>query len=161
MPTKAKTLDNMSKHLTRSEIEARQSAEAGVMPTRFPRKPPAFIKAKTPERKIWDRVLADMKDYEILDCLDSDVLGLYCSKMVRWVEAQAAYTRLRKAADGGDELSKADLKLLVSISSEMQALEVGILAYATKLGLTPDGRARLARKLAEQEEDDPDADLFG
>ena len=35
-----------------------------------------------------------------------------------------------------------------------------ILAYAGKLGLTPESRNRLAKRLAEQEEEDPDADLF-
>ena len=159
MPTKTKTLDNMSKHLTRAETEARQEAEESVMPNRAPKKPPAYIKAKTRERKIWDKVLRAMDGYDILDLLDADTLGLYCSKLARWETLEREYSDLRERFYADGRLGK-DLKLLAAISAEMQTLEAGILTYATKLGLTPDGRARLARRLAEQAAPDPDDDLF-
>lgn len=159
MPTKAKTLDNMSKHLTAKEIAARQDAEERVMPTRAPKKRPRYIKAHTREQKIWDKVLADMAGYDILDTLDSDTLGLYCSKLARWEEIEGAYSELRRRYHDEGYQGK-DLKLLASLSSELQSLEAGILTYATKLGLTPDGRARLARRLADQQSPGADDDLF-
>lgn len=158
MPTKTKTLDNMSKHLTAEEISARQEAEAAVMPTRAISKRPKYIRAKSREQKIWDKVLAGMAGYDILDLLDADTLGLYCSKLARWETIEEQYTVLRERIQRGDILV-GDLKLLAALSSELQSLEAGILTYATKLGLTPDGRARLARKLAEQEPG-ADDDLF-
>lgn len=159
MPTKTKTLDNMSKHLTQEELAARQEAEDAVMPTRTPTRPPSYIKAKSRERKIWDKVIKAMAGYDILDLLDTDTLGLYCSKMARWETLEREYSAMRERFYEEGRLGK-DLKLLAAISSEMQALEAGILTYATKLGLTPDGRARLARKLAEQAAPGADDDLF-
>lgn len=159
MPTKAKTLDNMSKHLTQEELAARQGAEGAVMPTRMPTRPPSYIKAKSRERKIWDKVINAMAGYDILDLLDVDTLGLYCSKIARWELLEKEYSALRAQFDEQGRLGK-DLKLLAAVSSEMQSLEAGILTYATKLGLTPDGRARLARKLADQQVPGADDDLF-
>ena len=92
------------------------------------------------------KVLAGMKDYDILDLLDADTLGLYCSKLARWEEIERAYSELRERYREDGYQGK-DLKLLAALSSELQSLEAGILTYATKLGLTPDGRARLARRL--------------
>lgn len=159
MPTKTKTLDNMSKHLTSDEIAARQDAEEHVMPTRAITKRPRYIRAKSREQKIWDKVLAGMKGYDILDLLDADTLGLYCSKLARWEEIEHAYSQLRERYREDGYQGK-DLKLLASLSSELQSLEAGILTYATKLGLTPDGRARLARRLADQQAPGADDDLF-
>ena len=159
MPENTKTVANMAKHLTQSELAARREAEAQAMPTRLPKKPPRYIKAKTVERQIWDQVMKDMQGYDILDVLDCDTLGLYCAKLARWRELQDEYQALRKRQreQGG---SAFELKTMAAVSAELQSLENGILTYATKLGLTPDGRARLARRIAEQQEQDEYGDLF-
>ena len=159
MPTKTKTLDNMSKHLTAEEISAREDAEARVMPSCMPSKPPKYIRSKSPERRIWDKVIGDMAGYDILDLLDTDTLGLYCSMLARWEEHERTYVAMRaRVRDEG--YTGTDLKLLAAVSAEMRSLESGILTYATTLGLTPDGRARLARRLADQQAPGADDDLF-
>lgn len=169
MPTRTKALDNITKHLTREEITARQDAEERVMPSRMPAKPPRYIKSGSRERKIWDRILKSMAGYDILDVLDADTLGVYCSKQARWEELaqeregiRDALVQLREgsASYRADPAYTAALKSLAVVSSELRDLENGLLTYATKLGLTPDGRARLARKLAEQQDQGPDDDLF-
>jgi len=156
MPTPTKRLENMDKHLTAAEIEARDQAERAAMPARLPARPKT-IGAKSPERKIWDRILRDMADFCILDRLDTDALTIYCSQVVRW---QKLSDMMRLQLTDFDELTPGDVKAFLSRDAEMQQLERSILSYASKLGLTPDGRARLARRLAEQEPDDPDGDLF-
>ena len=49
---------------------------------------------------------------------------------------------------------------MIGLSDSLQSIEREILSYASKLGLTPESRARLAKRIAEQDEDDPDGDLF-
>ena len=55
------------------------------------------------------------------------------------------------------------VKTLDNMSKHLTKAEISereILSYASKLGLTPESRARLAKRIAEHDEDDPDGDLF-
>ena len=159
MPTPIKSLDNMQKHLTKAEIDARGAQEAAAMPSRMPRKPKLILKDKA-AGKHWSRILRDMDGLEIIDVLDTDVLAIYCSKLSRRDELQAQYLILRERYASEPDSDNAIIKLMISISSEMQSIERDLLAYASKLGLTPESRVRLAKRMAEQEEYDPDGDLF-
>ena len=155
MPTGVKNLDNMSKHLTQEEIQARLQAEADYQPTRTP-DPPAGFNKKTAERRIWDRVISDMEGYKILDRLDADVLEIYCRQQVRLRMLQNMLDRMINGEDG-KLTSKAFLDLLTKIKD----LEGTILNYAGRLGLTPESRARLAKNAAQPDPDEEDGDLFG
>ena len=157
MPTPVKSLDNMSKHLTRAEREAREGQEDKTMPARKPKKPGLITKDKA-AAKHWARILKDMADLDILDVLDSDALGIYCAKLARRDDLQEHYLDVRARYAEAKESSV--LRTMVKLSSELQSIERELLAYASRLGLTPESRTRLARKQAEQEEDDPDWDLF-
>ena len=157
MPTPVKSLDNMSKHLTKAEIEARSGQEAAASPARRPKKPKLIIRDKA-AGKHWSRILRDMDGLEIIDILDTDALAIYCAKLARRDELQALYLDRRRQY--AEEPSNAMLKTMVSLSGELQAIERDLLAYASKLGLTPESRVRLAKRMAEQNEYDPDADLF-
>ena len=156
MPTPVKSLDNMTKHLTRAEIEARSGQEA-VLPSRTPKKPKLIIQDKA-AGKHWSRILKAMEGLEIIDILDTDTLAIYCAKLARRDTLQAAYLKWRSLYD--DDPENATLKIMIGLSSELQSIERDLLTYASKLGLTPESRVRLAKRLAEQEEYDPDADLF-
>ena len=138
MPTAAKTSANMAKHMTQSEIEARQQAEEAVMPSRridAPRRQkPELIRKDPAAVKYWARILQDMDGLEILDILDTDALGIYCAKMARRDDLQRYYLQLRSAYE--DEPTRANLKDMIGISAEIQAVETSLLAYATKLGRT-------------------------
>ena len=157
MPTPVKSLDNMSKHLTKAEIEARGAKESAAMPSRTPKKPKLILRDKA-AGKHWSRILHAMAGLEIIDVLDTDVLGIYCAKLARRDELQALYLHQQElyAADPVNAI----LKIMIDLSGELQSIERDLLAYASKLGLTPESRARLAKRMAEQEEFDPDADLF-
>lgn len=157
MPTPVKSLDNMSKHLTKSEREARENQEGSAMPSRKPKKPKLIIQDKA-AAKHWARILADMEGMEIIDVLDTDALAIYCAKLSRRDDLQAQYLKWR--ALYASEPDNGTLKIMISLSGELQSIERELLSYASKLGLTPESRARLAKRLAEQEEFDPDADLF-
>ena len=156
MPTPVKSLDNMTKHLTKAEIEARSGQEA-ILPSRTPKKPKLIIQDKA-AGKHWSRILKAMEGLEIIDILDTDTLAIYCAKLARRDTLQAAYLKWRNLYD--DDPENATLKIMIGLSSELQSIERDLLTYASKLGLTPESRVRLAKRLAEQEEYDPDADLF-
>ena len=157
MPTPVKSLENMSKHLTKAEIDARSALESAAMPSRTPKKPKLIIQDKA-AGKHWSRILKAMDGLEIIDVLDTDVLAIYCAKLSRRDELQAQYLVQREHYAANPDSTT--LKLMVSISSELQSIERDLLAYASKLGLTPESRVRLAKRMAEQEEYDPDGDLF-
>ena len=152
MPTPPKTTANMAKHLTREELEARAQAEADFLPTRTPAPPKGFT-VKSAERRIWDRIIQDMEGYKILDRLDTDVLEIYCRQLVRLKTLRSMFDRMVDA----DEWP---IKTVLSTSAEIKGLEGTILSYATKLGLTPESRARLALNAVEPPDEDPDGDMF-
>ena len=156
MPTPVKALDNMSKHLTKAEISEREAAEA-MLPSRAPKRPKLIIQDKA-AKKHWNRILQDMEGLDIIDVLDTDMLAIYCAKLSRRDDLQTKYLQVRELYAA--EPDNANLKILISLSDEMQSIERDLLAYASKLGLTPESRARLAKRMAEQEEYDPDGDLF-
>lgn len=156
MPTRVKSTSNMSKHLTQAEREAREEQE-NRLPDRKLTKP-KILKDDKPATAHWTRILRNMQGLGILDSLDADMLGIYCTKLARRDELQALYLTRRAsyAADGNGSA----LKDMLSISESLRSIERDLMAYANNLGLTPESRARLAKRLAEQEEADPDADLY-
>ena len=157
MPTPVKSLDNMNKHLTKAELDARGAQEKTTMPSRTPKKPKLIVQDKA-AGKHWSRILRDMAGLEIIDVLDTDALAIYCAKLARRDDLQATYLNARTVY--AEEPDKVTLKAMVALSGELQAIERDLLSYASKLGLTPESRARLAKRMAEQEEYDPDGDLF-
>jgi len=158
MPTPVKSLENMNKHLTKAELETREAQETKAMPSRTPKKPKLIIQDPDAKRH-WSRILKAMDGLEIIDVLDTDMLSIYCAKLARRDGLQSMYLEKRQAYLTGSD-PQAMIKVMISLSSELQYIERDLLAYASKLGLTPESRVRLAKRMAEQEEQDPDADLF-
>lgn len=86
MPTAPKPAENMTKHLTQKEREARERAEAGVLPDRGrePRlKKPAIVSSNKRANAYWNQTLKQMEGLVLLDDLDSTVLAGYCSMLAR------------------------------------------------------------------------------
>ncbi len=145
-------------HMTRDEREARVAAEGRVQPGRKLRRP-RLLTGDKPAAKHWSRILRDMEGTGILDVLDSDALGIYCAKLARRDDLQARYLALRDAhADAQNAMSA---KTMIALSAELQSAEAQLLSYASKLGLTPDSRLRMARRSAVPDDADPNSDLFG
>lgn len=163
MPTQTKSLENMTKHLTNAEKEARQTAESSLRRENARLKKPTFVTG--PAAKLWTLTLQRMEGIELLDDLDSEILGLYCDQMARRNDLE----RLRKKAvkefnrmtKAGDEGAVKYLEQADGLAAKVASLERQILQYAEKLGLTPSGRIRIARRRAEGAQPEPDDDLFG
>ena len=76
----------MSKHLTKEEREAREQAEAAVLPDRGREaklKKPAIVSASKRANAYWNQILKQMEGLVLLDDLDSTVLAGYCSMLAR------------------------------------------------------------------------------
>jgi phage terminase small subunit len=79
-------------------------------------------------RKVFDATKRRMKGLQLLDNIDADLLAIYSDAVVRY----------QKEADVEKRQSWGRL----------------VMSYAEKLGISPTGRARLARKVAEKREQD-------
>lgn len=168
MAKQAKTLDVMSKNLTKAERTARDEAEAAVMPdrSRVNLKTPAYVRSDKAAAKYWRSILKRMEGISLLDDLDTEILAVYCSMLSRRDATQAMYAVLLREAEGEELDSEAVVAALGKMEGllvKLQGQERSILQYADKLGLTPSGRVALSRKRAAKvggEVGDPD-DLFG
>lgn len=165
MPANVKVSDNQEKHLTKAEIQARQAAEAEVMPDRpVTLKVPKSLNKDTVAQRYWKSILERMEGLSILDDLDSEMLAIYCSALSRREALNALCRELMAAMEKspGAATRLEMIERLDGLMAKLQSHEKTLLSYADKLGMTPEARARLARKRAAQEaEKGPDADLFG
>lgn len=157
MPTPVKASENMTKHTTKAEQEARAEAEADVLPDRGTVNlvKPSWLTGRG--AKYWQLILDRMEGTAILDDLDSEMLAVYCSQLQEREALQKMLKDARKPKDG--EPKQEDI---LAIGKRIDALDRSLLAYAEKLGCTPSGRVRLAQKrAAAAAEVEPNGDLFG
>jgi phage terminase small subunit len=144
--------------------------------------PPSWI-SKT-SKEIFDDVISDYKKLhaEILCDLDMNELTMYCDSLANYLFHKENLPKFRQKmnelidqADGVADKAKEDedyksyRDLLGSIRSlsysikneedEMYRQESLFMQHANQLGLTPEGRARLAdrKKIQEEEDKDPGA----
>ena len=152
MPTPPKKLGNLKKHLTSEEIKKREAAEAATVQSgkrRYIKKPPK-IAGNPQAKKIWSRTIRALEGIDLLGNADADTLAQYCM-------ISARIELLEEKLFGGGAASE-DAALL----SRLEAAERLQLSYADKLGLTPQGRARLAVRAAQAPEEPPEErDLYG
>lgn len=164
MPTPVSRIENMTRHMTNEERAARLAAEQSIQRQEVTLTCPPFV-SDAAAKKFWAQTIARMEGIELLDDLDSEVLGLYCVQLSRRNELErlrkSAVRAYRKAEKEGDAHAPEYLDQADHLAGKVAALERQILQYADKLGLTPAGRLRMARRRAENQAIDPDEDLFG
>jgi P27 family predicted phage terminase small subunit len=141
------------KHWTKKEVEARQRAAAKLTrPKKKNLKMPAWLDDEA--KSVWRKTIRDMKDFDVLDKVDEDVLAAYCDAVARHKELsevirEKGYTTTNAS---GSEVEAPWVKTQLSYARL-------ILQYSDKLGLNANARARLAKRIADEEQD-PNADLF-
>ena len=123
MPTAAKPSENMTKHLTKAEREARERAEAGVLPDRGrePKlKKPAIVSSNRRANAYWNQILKQMDGLVLLDDLDSTVLAGYCSMLARRDETTLLVNQLmaRLGVQGAVEVGAKRRKSDASMSDQ-------------------------------------------
>ena len=145
MPKPVKVLDNISKHLTRSERDARAAAEGSVRRETSSRiRVPARLSPAA--RVIFVETRRRLRGLEILDGSDTNALALYSDIL-------AKFQTMSKEIDASDYPDPDLIKLC-------QAWLPKIQGYEDRLGLNPSARARLARKKAAREPADKLAQLL-
>jgi len=138
MPTPPKRLENTSKHWTNQERAARADAERNMKnPARVVLRAPAWLGEDA--LKIWATLKRKLRKVDLLDSLDTDLLAIYC-------DAQAHYQAISRNLHDA-EASNPNVDEMIK---EAQAWARLISSYAEKLGLSPNARARLAKKKAEE-----------
>ena len=165
MPNAVKTGDGLTWHRTKAEIEAREKAEAEVLPIRPVKLTlPKSLKGDKAAQKYWKTIVEKMEGLAILDDLDTEMLAIYVSSLSRRDDLQAQCREMMDLAlkETEPETKLAMLGRLDSLIGRVQAHEKTLLSYAGALGMTPEARVRLARKRAAKAmEPEPDDDLFG
>ena len=137
-------MDNSKRHMTNAEKNKRIEAEKALERKKVNIRMPTRLKENKTAAAHWKMTVKRMNEIGVLDDLDTDTLAIYCETLAR-------YDQLESLAN--------DDPLDMAILRGLQAQSRLIIQYAEKLALTPESRARLAKKRAEKE-DDPNADLF-
>lgn len=167
MSAPVKTLENMAKHLTKEETEARQTAEAEMLPARplDPERPPKSLIGDNAARRYWRSILNKQAGLAILDELDAETLAVYCSMLSRRDAMNKLCVQLVAEACVKGLSSDERLALMDradGLSSRLQTHEKTLLAYANALGLTSSARVQRARRRAAAAANPPPPDdMFG
>lgn len=141
MPTPVKTTDKMTKHLTRAERGLRKAAEGELTrKKRVQLRIPKWLGAEA--RLVWLDTRKKLKGVVLLDNLDANLLAVYCNTVVHYQKACERMNRLDE--NGLSATTEEDEKAV-------QAWVLRILTLSEKLGLSPTGRARLAKNKAAKE----------
>jgi P27 family predicted phage terminase small subunit len=146
-------VESTRKHLTNEEKERRENGEkAFLRDEEVLIQLPEYLNDDREGQRVWCQVLADAAAFGIFDNLDAETLGTYCSVTSRIISLRKKY---RSCANGHRKTSD-----MLEISKELRLLEGEQLSYASKMGLTPESRIRLAQRVTVPEEDDTE-DLYG
>lgn len=149
MPTPPKNLENMTKHLTIAEKEARQAAEGEVR--RVKRAQVRCPKWLDPAaRAVFEETKKRLKGLQLLDNADAELLAIYSDAVAKYRHMSRL---LGNAREAGSMVNDEDVK-------NCQSWARLIKAYAAELGLTPTSRARLAKRKAEKQAADEFDDLL-
>jgi P27 family predicted phage terminase small subunit len=158
IPIELQLINGNKNRLTKSEIEARRSAEQRLKPKADRIRPPAWLSPVA--KREFKRIVKEMDGLEVLTNVDVNVLALYCDAYAAYVDCtriiedeglMVEYTN--KAA----ETNKVPHPLLTKkkqLAEQMKAL-------ATEMGLTPASRAKLAMPRQDEKEPTEFERLFG
>ena len=149
MPTPAKNRENMTKHMTEAEAEARAAAEAAVLPDRGGklklRKPP-FVAHNKAANSYWNKIVKSMEGLVLLDNLDSEMLAGYCAMLARRDQSILLVNQLMRAlgvegaVDAPKKPRKKPLEKMTDVEFEASAHDAGD-------ALTPDQIVEAVAKL--------------
>lgn len=147
---KSKVLDNMTGHLTVGEREARGERERMMSRREVRLIMPEYLDGDG--AAVWEKLVSDAAELKLFDDLDAETLGSYCSVTSRILTLRRKYSSCLRGHRKNSEL--------LDISKELRLLESLQLSYATRLGLTPESRARLAASMPSSADENPADDLY-
>ena len=180
MATPVKKTENMKKHLTIAEREKRRQAEQ-ELERRFVRLvAPPRVKEDPAAYACWKSTISRMKGLTLLGNVDIDMLASYCLARSREDALRADYEKLRatteksitktlqRALEGFYEDNEYPAKVIRALVTDemtllktLQAQARLVIAYQKELGLTPNGRQRLAKQRATERPVTEEDELYG
>lgn len=179
MPTPSKKMENTTKHWTKAEKERREKAEQGLRRDNVRLTMPKRVKEDAVAAGYWKVTLKRMKGLELLDDVDTDLLAGYCVAYAQVEALRKEYYEIREKTDStiartlekviSQEYADEDYPVRVlraCVSNELAVLkalqgqERLVISYAKELGLTPNARQRLAKRLADEEPSDETDGLY-
>ena len=147
MPKAVKSSANMTKHLTKEEMEIRRQAEEDILPRRLrPKlKKPGFVSGNRQANAYWNQILKRMDGLALLDDLDSEMLAGYCSMLARRDETILLAGQLmeRMGVSGAVDAGKAKKKKDTAMTDD----EWEASAAASPAPMTPDELIEAVGKL--------------
>lgn len=163
MPTNVVDIHNATGHFTNAQKTARAAAQQAVTRAKVRLTAPKPIREDAAAYGYWKSTLRRMRGITLLDDLDSEMLAMYCQILSRRDALSAIWQDGNRAvqAAGSVDQQLEMVRDLDDILKRLEAQERLAIQYAEKLGLTPSGRVRLAKRRAEEKAVDPEADLYG
>lgn len=147
------------KHWTKEEVD-RRTAAAQKLQRKAPIRFVVPIWLDDEARKVWKKTLKDLSGMDILDKVDEESLAIYCDAVVRYRD-----TTLKIREHGYVTENAQGTESVSPYVKAAQSYARIMMQYADKLGLTPNGRARLAKKIAdtgsENEKAKKEKSMFG
>ncbi len=143
-----KPISALKRHISEEERARRESAEARFDTGTLPRCP---IWLDASARRVWRRLVGELKNTGLLTGLDTNSLAVLCDAAARHAEAAALVVR--------------DGPVLQGARGPMQNPAVAVAArYAgivdrlgSRFGLSPESRAKLAATIPAEPEPDPES----
>ena len=162
LPGNIVAVENIKKHLTNEEILQRKSAEQMLKRRKVSLKIPAAIEGNEEAKSYWKLIIKRVKGISLLDDLDTDMLAAYCRQSAERDRMIKTYEQALASPEVGKDpiIAMAMMTNAGDLYRLIQSQERVILAYANKLGLTPESRVRLAKKKAEERPVEKDT-MFG
>jgi phage terminase small subunit len=163
MPGKVVSIANMAKHLTPAQREARMAAEAEMTRGNVRLTAPPGVRNDPAAHGYWKGTVRRMKGLTLLDDLDTEMFAAYCQILSRRDALMETWRAVAARSDAGKDAEErlACFTQADDLLKRLEAQERLALAYGEKLGLTPSGRVRLAKRRAEEKQVDPDDALYG
>lgn len=180
MATPVKKIENTTKHWTLDEKDARKEAEKAFERGFVRLIAPARVTADNVAYRYWKNTIDRMKGITLLDNIDTDMLASYCLAKSLEDKLRADYNSAQGRSDRTidrtlekvlaeeytDEnyparVIRACLSNELDLLKALQAQERVVITYQKELGLTPNGRQRLAKKRAEERPLTEEDSLYG
>lgn len=146
--TPPKARENMTKHTTQAEEQARAAAEAATLPDRGGKltlRKPGFVAHNRAANRYWNSILRSMAGLVLVDDLDSEMLAGYCAMLARRDQSILLVNQLM-AALGVDEAMAPKAKRRKSLEA-MSDVEYEASAQLGPEGMSPDQILEAVSKL--------------
>ena len=162
MPRKSNPVNlivhNGKKHLTKSEIEHRQKAEAAITPPANKVKPPKWL--SRPAKKEFKRLIKEMAETKLITNADINALAAYCDAYVDYIECTRIIGEEGLMVEYTNKAGETN-RIPHPLFTRKKQLHEQMIKIASEFGFTPCSRAKIALPKKEKKEPTAFEQRFG